>query len=261
MSNPWENPTGNKKDNASSQDSPENIKEKSEEKLTQKPLLEIQTGENEKKEEIYRVEKKKLVALFKSYLTGKERIAALKPAIESVSGFLENSDEILKRLTECEQIDNRPEFINNVFATIRPVIDLMIERPELFEFEEEKQSEEKGIQKRIELNELLSYSIEGNFIFIHAVPKSEVKEGLIKMNEGLNKLAEIINERKEIQTVEVASWIVTKHPNIIKRLGFELDGEISDDFRAKYFHNDNAVIHRAHMAREDFLKKYLRKKD
>lgn len=221
----------------------------------------IDLEQENKKREICRSTKVKLATLFKSYPTGKERINEIKSQIERILDSLENKEEILKRLTECEQIDNKVAFIEEVFNVIKPVIELMAKKPELFELEKDEQSEEAGVQEIIEINELLSYSVGGDFVFIHAVPRNEVKDSLTKMNEGLNKLAEIVNERKEIKTVEMASWIVARHPNIVKRFGFELDGDISSDFRNKYFHNDNAVIHRAHMTKEDFLERYLRKKD
>lgn len=211
---------------------------------------------NAEREGIYKSTKVKLITLFKSYSTGKERMDEIRSQIEKVLDSLENKEEILRQLTECEQINDKRIFIDKVFDTIKPAIDLMAEKPELFESDKEG-----GIQEIIKINEILSYSVEGDFIFIHVIPKEKVADGLTKMNEGLNKLAEIVDERKEIKTVEMASWIVTKHPNVVRRFGFELDGEINKDFRNKYFQGDNAVIHKAHMTKEDFLKRYLKKSE
>lgn len=196
--------------------------------------------------------KTKVGVLFDSYETGQERINDLKEQIDNLD-FLENKEIMKMELEKCVAIKTKKEFVERVMIIIKPFIDLRTERPELF-------VREAGNDREfININDLLSYEISGNLIHIHVVPEEKVDRGLHKFRECLQNLAKIVNENKDIEIIEATSWIVAKHPKLLEKFGFSVDGEVSEKFRRTYFPGDKSKIFRAHMSRNDFLEKYLAK--
>ena len=159
-------------------------------------------------------------------------------------------------LDECAKIGNKNEFVEAVIEIIKPFVELALEKPELFVPAEGRDRE------FIKINELLSYGVSasGNQIHIHIVPDEAIRNGFSRLiNEGLRELAKVVKENEQIKSINGTSWIIAKQPRILEKLGFTLDGEISEEVRAKHFPGEKMEIHEAHMSREDFLDKYLEK--
>lgn len=215
----------------------------------------VENGEQEKnrirKNIISRV-RTKIGVLFDSYETGQERINDLNEQIDRLD-FLENKEIMKKELEKCVVLKTKKDFVEQVAAIIKPFIDLKIENPELFV------REPGNDRKFIEINKLLSYEISGNLIRIHVVPEEKADRGLHKFKEGLQDLARLVDENKEIEIIEATSWIVAKHPKLLEKLGFIVDGEVSEEIRREHFSGDKGKISQAHMLRNDFLEKYLEK--
>lgn len=183
----------------------------------------------------YEQVKRGLSSHFVSYETGTERIEAFKTGIAGVLKYLENSDDIIEALEKCEHIEDRKKFVEAVFEAVKPVIDFKITSPEAF------LSDGEDARAFIEINELLSYELRDDFIFIHLLPEERVGKGLTKFKEGLSILAEIVDKHQEIETIRAeSSWIIKRHPAIIEKFGFTIDGKEN-----------------AHMERAYFLKRYL----
>jgi len=205
--------------------------------------------ENRRKHKIAIV-RTKTGALFDSYGTGRERIDNLKEEIDRLD-FLENKEVMKAELEKCINIKIKKEFVDKVVTIIMPFIELTLEKPDLF------MREARADQEFVKLNELLSYEIKSNSILIHMVPEEKVENFAIKFKAGLQKLAEILNENKNIETKQATSWIIAKHPKLIERFGFVIDGEINEEIRKEHFSGDKSKISQAHMLRNDFLEKYL----
>lgn len=206
---------------------------------------------NREREMRYASVKKGLEGLFESYDTEEEIISVLIEDNRHIFQYLDDPESIIANLKACAKIKNKTDFIEAVFKAGKPIVDLKIEKPEVFDRAEEG-------EEFIKINDLLSYGITGDVAHIHVVPDGKVEKLPSAFKEGAEKLAEIIEKNKTIKIVRAVSWIVAKHPRIMERLGFTLDGEVSEEFRRAHFGDSKQIIHVAHMNREDFLKKYLK---
>jgi len=63
---------------------------------------------------------------------------------------------------------------------------------------------------------------------------------------------------KNIEKITATSWLVAS-PRKLERLGFTIEGEISEEERNKHFKNDNRKIVKASMERKKFDEWYLNK--
>ena len=216
--------------------------------MNKSPEIESKQG-GEERELSYEAAKRKINVLFDSYETGQERIDDL---IEQIGNFdfLDNRNQLKTELERCADIKWKKEFIERVFAIIKPIIDLSLDRPELFP--------EGGSSKEfVRINELISYERKGNICYIHIIPEGKVEQGLSEFMSGMKNLAKVVDGDRNIETIEATSWIVAKHPRLLEKFGFTVDGEISKEVRAVHFPGDKSMISKAHISRNDFLKKYL----
>ena len=117
----------------------------------------------------------------------------------------------------------------------------------------------KATEEFAPVNEILTYGIYRDNIHIHlndlSVSHAE-KQKLVQ--DGLRKLAIILQSKPEVNKVSATSWIVAKHPKSIQDLGFTVIGPISEEFRQKRFKNEKRPVHYAEMSRNEFLNIYLK---
>ena len=111
------------------------------------------------------------------------------------------------------------------------------------------------------INELLSYGKDEDLIHIHVVPDQKVENFMTSFRSGMERLAEMIDADKSIKEVTATSWIVAKHPKILERAGFVVDGEIEEVMRKAHFAGEKRTVWKAHISRKDLLKKYLNKNE
>lgn len=209
--------------------------------------------EEQEKKNIREMTRSKLSMLFKTYAAGKERVEAIDREMSTLYKFLENSEQISADIKRCINIDNKKEFIDAVMTIIEPIIDLRVNKPDAFISEGDPGS------KYIELNELVSYEIDGSVMHFHMLPEKRVENFPTKFKEGLQKLAKIVSDLENIRIVEGASFIVASNAKFFERYGFIIDGDADDETREKYFAGDKRKIWHLHMDRDDFLKRYLQK--
>lgn len=109
------------------------------------------------------------------------------------------------------------------------------------------------------VNEILCFGISGDNLHIHFTEASRFnyaeKEAIVI--DGLKNLAIIVASNPEIDKVTASSWMVARFPRQIKKLGFEIMGPISEEFRKEHFKDEKRPVHWAMMTREEFLAKYL----
>lgn len=218
------------------------------------------------KERQYNKAREEIEKIFDSKENGKQRVAAL---LELLDNFLKSDlvesglrDKIIKDLGRCSGVENKEDFIEQAFLACKPAVDVAIKNPEGLESLRRERFVETG--GFIKVNELVSYGKGGDIIHIHFAPAEYLleKSGFVALKElaeqGLRRLAEIVEKDKDIKRIEATSWLVAKYPRIIKSFGFEIDGPISDEIREKYFsQNEERNIGASHIKREDFLEKYL----
>lgn len=116
--------------------------------------------------------------------------------------------------------------------------------------------------KTIPLNEILTYGVYKEIAHIHLAPAETMGPKLLitKVKEGLAELATRLEsdpDLADVKKITATSWIVAKNPHLLERMGFSIDGPISDEVREQRYRNDDREISTSHMNREDFLARYL----
>ena len=213
-----------------------------------------------KKEKAYQEVKNRLGFVFDQFNSGQERIDNVKSKISVISRYFltaEQQKNVELELEKCFEIQNKQKFIDNVFKIIKPIISLKFEKPE--EFDEIRRDDFKKRTGFVEVNKLLSYEINNEILHIHIPPNesTSLQEKYSLFIKGMKELAKIVDNNKSITKIVGISWIIAKHPKILKRCGFTVDGPIDAEIKRRDFGNDEVDVWGAHMSREEFLKKYL----
>lgn len=162
--------------------------------------------------------------------------------------IIKNMEEVELQLNACENIENPEEFIQKVVEISEPVINFKVSNPTEYE-----QLQQKRYRK---INDIFYYEITGegdDQLNLH-VYSAYGKNLVPLMKEGMRKLAEIVQAKKNIKFVNAASWIVASHPRILERLGFEVLGEVDEDTMTKDFPGEDRPVSRAVLSREKLLK-------
>ena len=115
------------------------------------------------------------------------------------------------------------------------------------------------------VNEIVSYGItnENSFLNIHIAPATDFNaiEKIRLLEDGLKKLAAIVNSNKNIEMILAASWIVLKKQKLVESLGFKIADSLKiqmliDSERIKKSSPRPAAL--AYMSREDFIERYFK---
>lgn len=111
------------------------------------------------------------------------------------------------------------------------------------------------------LSETLAFGVSRGTAHIHLAPSSALGIAALRadVEAGLRELARRMQEDDELKgvtSVQGTSWIVARHPRLLERLGFTIDGPISEDEHAAHFAEESRPVASAHMDRADFLARY-----
>jgi hypothetical protein len=199
------------------------------------------------KDLFYKLTKQKLSQLFSMFPTSRECIDEFISENGDMFKDTENGDSMKVQLQQCGDIKDKRLFVETVFEILKPAYDHMFDALEGFTALE--------IKERVQVNEFLSYDIQENKLNVH-VFSGGLEGSFAKYAEGLCEVARVIEQHKEVESVEAVSWIVVKHPKILERLGFTIEKE--DNGQPKVETSNGEVTGHASMTREDFLKKYLK---
>lgn len=154
--------------------------------------------------------------------------------------------------------DNADEFVSSAFEILKPLVDKSIEQPEAFEKQRRERVFEQG--DNIRLSELLYYNfdLETGTAYVHSGYKAGLeKEGVITaFRKGLKELGKQVKAEERIKEIRATSWIVAAKPGLLKKMGFTVEGPISEELRAKHFSKESRPISSAHISREKFLEEY-----
>lgn len=188
-----------------------------------------------------------------------KRVRDTISCFENVLGEVVHSNSLLDDLNSHEGA----VLIDAIMVIIAPFLDLKFSDPTNFDRAMEMSSrsriEEEG--GYIKLNDLLYYGYgydpNGLFVHLHVAPAQTLPDKIALLRGGLKRLASQIVNDQRVGSIVATSWIVAEHPRLIERLGFVVDGPIDEQTRKKYFADDSRPISKAHVSREDFLKRYL----
>lgn len=165
------------------------------------------------------------------------------------------AEEILAGIEGVEEID---VFLEKAKNALKPLIDHVKEDPE--GYQSEQQEHALSDEKKERVNELLSYHLDDSGgMHLHVIPNmfTSNSEKLRLLREGLREAAQIANNEDGINTIYATSWIVAKNPELLKKLGFSINGEITEDDYDNLFQGENREVWSASISREDFITKYL----
>lgn len=109
----------------------------------------------------------------------------------------------------------------------------------------------------LDKNNVLSYSRFNDIIEVH------ITKGFTMQiwKNAVSELTRIIKNDQSIKTVEMTSWVVAKHPNIMKKFGFTVDEKMDEKEEAEIRKNlpvelRNKPLAKAHISREKFLEMF-----
>lgn len=113
----------------------------------------------------------------------------------------------------------------------------------------------------IPLSEALAFGVHRDIAHIHLAPANTMGIAGLRadVQTGLRELARRLQEDDAlngVQTVQATLWIVAKNPRLLERLGFTVDGPISQEEREAHFAEDPRDVASAHISREDFIARY-----
>lgn len=181
-----------------------------------------------------------------------------KDALAYLSGDSSEAENLLLDLDEALKIPDENESIDKALKILAPVIFFKIDHPE--EYQQIQRERIVNDERFIKINDLFAYGIgrsaEGDFIHLHVFPAEGRKDMVALMRDGMRKLAEIVENDQSIKKVIATSWIVASNPGLLRRLGFEILGPISEEERDKYFKGETRPISKAVLPL-DRLEKYL----
>jgi hypothetical protein len=194
----------------------------------------------------------------------KEKLSQLKTEAASIinnerfkqSGLQISAQEISDQLDEALLITDEQEQINQITKILSPLFLFKKQNLGLFERIRTQSRLEKG--GYVPVNEVIYYGIHTDDLHIHLADASDfgVKKKIRLMKDGLRKIAQDLAEHPEVKKISATAWIVASNPGLMERLGFDVQGEISDKLKEAYFKDEQRPVSRAVMSREEFLKKY-----
>jgi hypothetical protein len=174
----------------------------------------------------------------------------------NAAAYAKANPGLFDRLDELANIENDNEFIVALSYCLRPLVDVKIDQPELYEsIQQQVILERPGYVK---VNDLFAYEPVGNDVYqLHIFPVRTRSDKLGLIKEGMKQLAEVVDKDPNIKEIRGTSWIVASNPGLMKMLGFTIDAPMSEQERKEYFPNDTRDIRKAHITREELLGKYL----
>lgn len=215
--------------------------------------IQLQDNKEQERQKLYEGISLAIREMIPSY--SKEQIIQ---TIKANGAAYEKADkELFSRLEELAKIKDDDEFVAQLSHRLRPMADVKIDQPELYEsIQQQVILERPGYVK---VNDLFAYESGKNdtYLQLHIFPVQERKDKLSLIKEGMQGLAQAVNENPNVQEVVAVAWIVASNPGLMKRLGFEIDAPMSEQELKEYFPNDKREIGKAHITREELLKRYL----
>jgi|GEM_PF-6384216 hypothetical protein len=185
-------------------------------------------------------------------------LASVSPFIEA--GIIGEGAE--ERLRAAADMDDDAASVEASLAALESAIELKVMDPK--RYEEIRSGGEARDKNVMPLNELLTYEIDGGTVRLH-VPDNTGRpplELMASIGDGLRKLAAIVREHnasgegEPITRIMGTSWIVASAPALMKRFGFVLNGQVSEELRRAHFSDEIRQVHEAEMSSEELLRRY-----
>jgi hypothetical protein len=203
-----------------------------------------------------------LEGVFDEYSTRTERANALLSRMgvfykEVQDVELVRQETIESGLKQCASIlDNKKEFVDGCLRVLKPLLEFIKDHPAEIE---RAQRRAFVLQENFTpLNEIFSYGIGHDNVHIHMAPARRINFLRIVplFRDALRKLCDVVRQNPPIQRVRATSHLVAKHPHILQRFGFAIEGPLDEEERQRHFRDFDGPIHAASMSRDELLERY-----
>ncbi len=120
-------------------------------------------------------------------------------------------------------------------------------------------------ERRFPLSDTLTYGYDGDTAHIHFSPAGDMgpKKLMTDVTVGLQELARQLQQNDNLERIDnitAVSWIVAAHPGLLERMGFHVQGSVSDEYKQRYFKDETRDVSISSMTREELLQKYGKEK-
>lgn len=181
------------------------------------------------------------------------------------NGLLVNKEEIIKGLRESANIKERENFVNHLMKIYEPVLVFKANNQGIID--KAMRGYTKDENEGFRLSEVLYYELSEKTARIHLSPARDMttRENIEKfkkdIEEGMQKLAEIIKPLGNIERVVATSWIMAVRGSRrrLEEMGFTVEGEITEEEKKEHFADEKRPVVSAFIPRGDFLAKYGKK--
>jgi hypothetical protein len=199
------------------------------------------------------------IKVFRELEDQEDRESFLKSRMQAVieSGLIDDATRkiVYDNFNNAVKSQNQDDFVNKIAASLGPIIEAVKNNPIEFEKLSNEVLEKMGQQR---VNDLIYFGIDKDNLHIHAPAAMTKRKEIPKLLEqSLKEIALTVKENENIQIITAQSWIITRWPYIFINLGFAIDDDISRENRIILI--ENGVDLKAHMTREEFLKRFLKK--
>lgn len=218
------------------------------------PTTTEQKQKEEERAEMYKIVKGRLLVLFND--KNQEEIDSLYREIRIYASIAELDPElVIEGMKKGFTLENPEEFVNTTFELLKKLTDKKIEQPELFEMARRKSMiQGEGNTRLSKLGYYRFDDVKEGVISIHIAPKGNLEfvEVIKSFREGFKELVKKVEEDKRIKEIQAISWIVASNPELLKQLGFVIDGPTDD----KDLNSGEKPVWKAHVSREALLEKH-----
>lgn len=165
-------------------------------------------------------------------------------------------NSMIERIKSAASIEDRENFIQEIKEALEPIVELYQDHPK--EFEEVARQAFFRNSGFAAVNEIIAYKLYEDEMSLHLAPATTMtlSEKRTYVNQGLVKLAKIVEEDKNVSVITATSWVVAKNPKLFEGMGFTVTGEISDEEKEEHFDDEQRAVAKASISREDFLEKF-----
>lgn len=166
-----------------------------------------------------------LETIYERFDNNTERVNFIQDNLQSKLLILseEQREHVFHLLKNIQDVSGKDEFVAQTFPIFTYILDVKENNLEEFELAERKEMYEAN-PHLIKLNQLFAYEIKDNEIELHVPPNESTPIGtMLKLiDEGMKKIAEIVNANPRIEKVTNYSWIAAEKPGLVEKLGFEI---------------------------------------
>jgi len=179
--------------------------------------------------------------------------------MELVDATVEDIDEEFKKHWRDRE---KNDFLS-LIDYVKKITEHAFEKENILRSEQQTNMEKRGGKILNQLMVCDAGPLDPKVIAIHISPNKTISFGrkLVLLRDGLHKLAEVVEAKPTVESIEGQSWIIRDYPDLVKQIGFKIEPQLFKRLREffartpEYLKADGV----AKISRKDFLDLYLKK--